>query len=132
MAWQQEGTAIKVTMAAGADLSADQYKFVEVSAANTVTLCNATTDNPLGVLQNKPDAAGKAAEVLVAGISKVVTAGAMVSNGSIQIGTDASGLAEAKTVVGTGRVVGQPLTASGGANQIITAAINCLNPFETA
>ena len=131
MAYDQEGSAIKVTMAAGADLSSDQFKFVKVSAADTVVRCNGATDNPLGILMNKP-ASGEAASVLIAGIGKVIAAASTVSNGSIQLGTDANGKAEAKTVVGTGRVVAQPLNAAAGANEIITVAVNCLNPFETS
>lgn len=130
MAWNHEASAIKVTMEAAADLSAKQYYFVKVSAANKVNICSAVTDNPLGVLLNKPGS-GEAAEVLVAGIGNVIAAAATASNGTIQLGTDANGKAEAKTVVGTGRVVAQPLTAASGANEIITVAINCLNPFET-
>ena len=132
MAWDLEGTAITVTMAAGGDLSSDQYKFVKVSAANTVILCTGATDNPLGILLNKPGAAGREALVLVAGIGKVIAAAATVSNGTIQLGTDGNGKAEAKTVTGTGRVVAQPLNAASGANEVITVAVNCLNPFETA
>lgn len=131
MSWNHEQSAIKVTMEAAADLSAKQYFFVKVSAANKVNICSGATDNPLGVLLNKP-ASGEAASVLVAGIGNVVVAAATAADGSIQLGTDANGKAEAKTVTGTGRVVAQPLTAGGADGDIITAAINCLNPFETA
>ena len=68
----------------------------------------------------------------LAGIGNVVVAAATAADGTVQLGTDGSGKAEAKTVTGTGRVVAQPLTAGGADGDIITAAINCLNPFETA
>lgn len=131
MSWNHEQSAIKVTMEAAADLSAKQYYFVKVSAANKVNICSAATDNPLGVLVNKPKE-GEAASVLVAGIGNLIVAAATVSDGTKQLGTDANGKAEVKTVVGTGRVVAQPLTAGGADGDIITAAINCLNPFETS
>lgn len=41
---------------AGADLSAKQFYAVELTAANTVNVCNAATDRPIGILQNKPRA----------------------------------------------------------------------------
>ena len=60
-----------VTFSAGADLSAAQYKFVYLSADNTVSVCSATTQIPIGVLQNAPSAAGQAAQVRVFGKTKL-------------------------------------------------------------
>lgn len=121
-----EGPQIKLPgLVAGADLTAAQYKFVKISAAGTVILCAATTDKPLGVLQNNP-ASGFAAEVCVFGETKVITAAAItVPN---RIGTNASGLAAAY-VAGTDTtkyLVGEVITATGAANGIATAVINCI------
>ena len=69
MAVEQAG--VSVTLKAGQDLSSAQFTFVKLSADNTVVQCSATTDNPIGVLQNKPGNLG-AAEVMTMGRSKLV------------------------------------------------------------
>ncbi|MBW2674616.1 MAG: DUF2190 family protein [Deltaproteobacteria bacterium] len=78
------------------DLSAKQYYFVELSAADQVDVCDGATDKTIGVLQNKPTA-GHAAQVRVLGISKVVSngSGTAIAVGDY-VGTDASGKAVKK------------------------------------
>lgn len=130
MAWEQ-GPAIIISVAAAADLSTHQYKFVEWSSGKAA-LCNAATDIPMGVLQNKPDAADKPAEVLILGVSKV-NSDAALSIGDL-IGTSADGQADAK-VAGTDTteyVVGRMITATSGAGGVGTAAINCMNPHRAS
>jgi hypothetical protein len=91
-----EAAQIKVgQFTASADLSAKQYHFVKMSGNNTVTVCAAVTDVPIGVLQNAP-ASGSAAEVCLFGISKVV-ADATLAAGDV-IGTSADGQAQPLTV----------------------------------
>ena len=88
-----EAAQIKVgNFTASADLSAKQYHFVKMSGNNTVTVCAAITDVPIGVLQNNP-ASGGAAEVCLFGISKVVADGTLAA-GNV-IGTSADGQADA-------------------------------------
>lgn len=131
MAYELTPYSIKFTGIAGADLSAKQYCFVKMSAANTVVICAAITDIPIGVLQNAPTS-GQEAEVLVAGISKV-KAGGVITVPSL-IGTDASGLADA-IAAGTDTTVyvaGQVITAAGAANDIITSTINLSAPGRAA
>jgi hypothetical protein len=136
MAYQYDGEGITMTLTAGEDLSADQYKFVYISAANTCILTDLVTDRPIGVLLNKPDAVGKAATVLVAGVTQVVAAGAFTAGRAIsQNGAGLATPAAGGEVSGGGSanpVVGTSLTASGGANEIITCAVNCLNSQVTA
>lgn len=131
MAWES-GPAIKlVGYTAGADLSNSQYHFVEIGAGKTVTVCNAATDIPIGVLQNKP-ASGQTAEVLMCGVSKVV-ADADLAIGDL-IGTSGDGQADAK-VPGTDTtnyIVGRVLEENTTAGGIVTAAINCLAPSRAA
>ena len=95
MAW--ESPCYKIPgLVAGENLAAAQYRFVKLSANNTVVRCDAITDVPIGVLQNAP-AAGDAAEVLAIGVSKVrVGAGNIVANNII--GTDRDGHADVKAV----------------------------------
>ena len=42
---------------AAADLSANQFYAVKLSADHTVNLCTAATDRAIGILQNKPKTA---------------------------------------------------------------------------
>jgi len=69
---------------------------VKLSADGTVTVCGATDDEPLGVLQNAPSAAGQAAEVAVDGAITKVYAASAITYGQ-PVGTDASGHAVALT-----------------------------------
>lgn len=121
------------TFVAGADYSAsaNQYKFVKLSANNTIVLCAGTTDKPIGVLQNTP-ASGGAADVMLMGISKVQ--GDVDLAYADLIGTSADGQA-AVLVAGTDTtkyVVGTVLVDNSAAAGLITAAINCINPHRAA
>lgn len=131
MAWEAGPQTKLIGYTAGADLSTHQYKFVEVGAGKTVTLCNAATDIPIGVLQNTPTN-GQTAEVTMVGMSKV-SADANLALGDL-IGTSADGQADAK-VPGTDiteYVVGRVIEENTAAGGVITATINCLNPHRAA
>jgi hypothetical protein len=101
MAGQDQGK-VDLSFKAAADLSTHQYKFMKLTADDTVGISAATTDNTVGVLQNKPDAAGKAATVRIQGKAKVVS-GASITAGQ-EVSTNASGTA--KVAVTTERVLG--------------------------
>jgi len=117
-----------VTFEAAADLSAKQFHFVKLTAANTVNVCTATTDNPIGILQNKPSAAGRPAVVRLFGISKAVASGA-ISAGAL-IATEAD--AEAGTPAASDPVVGKALEAAAAQGDLIKVLINCVNPYISA
>lgn len=110
------------TFTASADLSSKQFHFVKMSGDNTVTVCAAITDNPIGVLQNKP-ASGDPAVVCVLGVSKVVADGTLAA-GDV-IGTSADGQADAiapgtdTTVYSVGIAV-----AAASAGETVEAFIN--------
>jgi hypothetical protein len=88
-----EAAQVKVgQFTASADLSAKQYHFVKMSGNDTVTVCAAITDVPVGVLQNNP-ASGGAAEVALLGVTKVVADGTLAAGNLI--GTSADGQADA-------------------------------------
>lgn len=77
---------------AAANLSSKQYYAVEVTAADTVNVCNAATDVVIGVLQNKPEAAGHAARVRVFGKTQAITDGSSVNIAAGDwLGTNATG-----------------------------------------
>lgn len=77
-----------VTLEAGADLSAKQFFFVSVSSDGQV---DPTGDGAyaVGVLQNDPAAAGRAAEVCIGGITKVSCGGVVTRGGPVA--SDAAG-----------------------------------------
>ena len=121
-----------VTFEAAGDLSTKQFHFVKLSAANTVDVCSGATDVPVGILQNKPSAAGRPAVVRMLGISKV-SANAGLSVGAL-IGTSSDGQADAKVAGAdtTEYVVGVALTACSNASEIVEVSLNCMNPHRAA
>ena len=124
MAYESPGIDIGTFMAS-ADLSAKQYYFVKMSAENTVTVCAAVTDKPIGVLQNKP-ASGEQAIVRVFGVSKV-SADATLAAGDV-VGTSADGQGQPVSA-GSERSVfncGQALT-SGAAGTLQSVLITISN-----
>ena len=127
----QASQPLKLSLVAGADLSGKQYYFVKLNASGEAVVCDAVTDRPVGVLQNKP-IAGRTAEITVIGVTKVssdagITAGAA-------IGTSVDGQAVTKTIGTdtTNFVVGQMLTTTGAADVIGTAIVNCAAPTRAA
>jgi hypothetical protein len=71
----QSGAVLDHSFKAAADQSAKQYYFLKYSAADTVAVCSAAADRVIGVLMNKPNAAGLAANVRILGIAPVVSDG---------------------------------------------------------
>ncbi len=127
------------TFEAAGDLSTKQYHFVKLDANGKVVIVAATSDTPVGVLQNAPTS-GQAATVVISGVTKI-SADAAINEGAL-LKTSADGQATtctpdnaideggSDTLAGT-LVIGQAYTAAGGAAEIITAGINCLNPAQT-
>lgn len=110
-------------LVAGADLTAAQYHFVKLSAANTVVICAAVTDHPIGVLQNDPGDTEEAT-VCAIGVTKVSSDAALVAGAAI--GTSADGQAVTYTVADTTKyIVGHVLTATANAAEIATVFVNC-------
>lgn len=130
MAYEIPGFTI--TLPAAADLSAQQHKFVKLDTSGQAAAIAAATDIPVGVLQNKPDAAGKAAEVMIFGVSKV-QGDADLAKGN-QVGTSADGQAVALTA-GTDTtkyIVGQVIEDNSAAGGLATVLINCATPHRAA
>lgn len=117
-------------IAASADLSAKQYYFVELSTGQ-IAVCNAEGDSAVGVLADKPEAAGRIGQVVRLG-GVMVVAGAAVSVGD-KIKCDSSGRAITVDPTGAGgdaghAVLGEARSAATAAGQVISALINCINP----
>ena len=71
------------TFEAGEDLSAAQFHFVTLEADGQVDLADADAENCIGVLLNNPDAAGKAATVVVTGRVLVEAGGAITAGDAV-------------------------------------------------
>lgn len=116
---------------AAADLSSYMDRFVKITAANTVNVCSVDGEFAIGVLKNKPNAAGVAATVEMAGVTKVV-AGEAITAGMF-VGTANDGRAKQVEHTATGAdtgdwVLGQALDTVTQAGQIVT--VRLLNGYR--
>lgn len=109
---------------AAADLSAHQYKLINIDGNGRVALAG-NGGRVVGALQNKPNALGKPCTVMQSGISKVV-AGAAVTAGA-DVMSDATGRAIAATA--TNRRAGVAMAAATAAGELIPVL---LRPDGTA
>lgn len=106
------------TIPAGEDLSSKQFHFVKLNAAGRVVACNTAGERAFGVVLNKPDAAGKSANVVTGPGGSFVVAGAAVPLGS-EVATDAQG--RAKVAAATEYVNGVAVSGAAAANARISA-----------
>lgn len=90
MATEELLTANLHSFPANADLSASQYCFVTLNSSGNVAVTGASGD-AIGVLQNKPAAAGRAAAVAIGGRTKMLLGGT-VAKGA-QVVSDSTGRA---------------------------------------
>lgn len=120
------------TFKAAGDLSTYQFHFMKLTADDTVSVCTGQTDIPCGVLQNKPNAAGKTADVMLYGITKLEVDAAGSLTFGLAVGTAASGEAESELVTdGTHYNCGRVLEGAADA-ELCTAMINCINPMRNS
>ncbi len=112
---------------ADADLSSNQFQIVKMSATDKrVSLASVDGEVFLGVLQNKPNAAGKSATVVGLGVTKVIAGEALVA-GDLW-GTDTAGKARKVEATNTGAdtgdyVGGQVLIGVAAADEVATVTI---------
>lgn len=127
-----EGPQIKLPgVTASADLSAKQFYFVKMSGVNTVTVCAATTDKPIGVLQNAP-VSGAEAEVCVIGVTKLSSDVALTAGNLLCTSSDGQGAIMTPGTDTTKYTVGTAITTTGAANELATAFVNCASPARGA
>lgn len=100
---------VSITVQAGGDLSAGQFRFVEIATDGQVDLVSAAGGNAIGVLMDKPNAAGRAAQVAVNGVAKVVAGTGGVTAGD-EVQSDGSG--EAIAAAAGDKVLGRALTTA--------------------
>lgn len=104
------------SLPASADLSASQYCFVKNSSGQLAVASDGGAD-AIGILQDKPAAAGRAGAYAFGGVSKVLAGGSF--NAGARISCDASGKAVA---VGTGDT-GLGTAEAAGTNGLITSVL---------
>jgi hypothetical protein len=78
-----ENSLKSVTFEAAGDLSAKQYHFVDINAAKRVAAVAVLGAMADGVLQDTPDAAGRAACVAIGGKTKIVFGGTVAAGADI-------------------------------------------------
>lgn len=123
------GQALKYSgLVAGSGLtpSTVQYRFVKISADNTVVLCSATTDVPAGVLQAPVQQTGDPVEVVYEG-ETMLQADTSLTAGNV-VATSADG--QAASAAAGQYVVGQVVNVAGAtsAGNLITALVSCAKP----
>jgi hypothetical protein len=96
------------------------YRFVKITGSKQAGLCTASTDYVIGVLQNKPQYTGAAAQVAFLGVSYVIT-GAGVASSNISAGnkvmSDTLGAAVNQTSTNT--IAGVALASSSTPGELI-------------
>jgi hypothetical protein len=106
-------------LVAGADLSALQYTFVKVTSAGVVAVA-AVTDQPVGVLANKPTS-GRPAEIVAIGQVPVEASATIAAGDFVFLAAD--GTVDKTT---TSTPVGQAM--SGGASgELVQVLVNVTN-----
>lgn len=110
----------KFSQEASADLSAKQFHFLTAPDANKRTTFVGTQGAmSIGVLQNKPSAAGQAAEVMQNGISKVVAHAAVAAGAAVA----SSNTGRAITAATGNRVLGVAMEAAANAGEVIAVLL---------
>lgn len=102
------------------------FRFVKISAANTVIQCDGVTDKPIGVAQEAATGAGAPGgiKVCISGITKLEGDANLASGDSV--GPSADGQAAAYTAADTTKhIAGQVLIDNAAAGGLVTAVINC-------
>jgi hypothetical protein len=130
MAYEISNYSVKVTLVAGADLSALQYTFVKLNSSGQAIAVAAATDLPIGILQNAPTS-GQEAEVLVVGGSKLVLGGTVAAAAVVGTSSAGAGVAIVHGTDTTKYAVAQAVTG-GASGEIVTVVVACANAGRAA
>lgn len=124
MAYEIPG--FSVTVPAGADLSTQQFRFVSLNASGqAVNPATTAMTVPFGVLQNKPNASGAAAQVMISGVSKLQMAASTLAAGDF-VGASTAGQGFGGSTNGFYKAGIIMSGSSGAAGRIVTVL---LHPF---
>ena len=119
----------KISRVAPSTLATKQFHFVKLGSTGFV-ICSATTDRPTGVLQNNP-AAGQVAEVMLCGLTKIISDGTTAIGDAIGTSSDGQAAVYVHGTDTTKYIVGEAYSA-GAAGETITAFINCIGVGRAA
>lgn len=106
-----------VTLEASADLSSNQFYAIKVDSSGQAALAG-DGENAVGILQNDPDAAGKAAEVMFLGVSKAALGGTVTAGDNLASDTNGAFV----TATGGDAVIAIALEG-GDSGEIITVSL---------
>lgn len=118
MATEQLAAYNTITVPAGADLSARQFRFVKLDSSGNAVVCSATGEQALGVNTGKPDASTKPTPVQIGGVAVVECGGSVTAGDKVM--TDTVGRAITQT--GINNVLGVAM-ASGSTSERIPVAM---------
>jgi hypothetical protein len=96
------------------DLSSYQHRIMKLSSGQ-IDFATAATDVLLGVIQDKPAAAGRAGCVRIYGISKVEAGDAVLENALVTSDNVGRGVTAAAGAGTNNYIIGRALTAAGAA-----------------
>lgn len=102
-----------ISLPASADLSTYQFRQVMIDAGGSVAVSTGSLSATIGILQNKPAAAGVAAQVAIGGVSRCLSGGSVASGDLVK--SEGAGLAVVTTTTGNtiaGRAVSPEATGS--------------------
>ncbi len=118
------------SMKAGKDLSLYQFAIVTDVAAqkNFVQAASASANWPIGILQNKPNASGKAAEIAITGVCRIKL-GAKMTSGSPVV-ANASGFGA--SLSGTGSNTAGRLLYGGSIGDVVPILLQANPPYGAA
>lgn len=118
----QEGMPT-ISLPAAADYSGSQFCAMGIDSSGRAVIVDGSSSPAgviIGILQNKPSAAGRPASIQIAGRSKMRAAGALATIGT-KLTSDSAG--EAKAYTTTDCLVGIQLSTCGAANDLIDVLI---------
>lgn len=113
----------RYTVEASGDLTSSFFKFVKMSGAGAAAVTSAD-DIALGVLQNKPNAAGIAGTVMVDGITKVLASKAITAGVAVYLAADGR-VTDAASAT-PNHAVGIAWTAASGADKVMSVLLKPL------
>ena len=111
------GQAVDITLPASGDMSSQQYRIVKVDGSGRCVSGSAAADILIGVLQNKPAATDRGAQIRISGFTKIVGGAALAEGDMVTSNGQGFGTAAAATSVGC-HILGIVTAAIGGSADI--------------
>lgn len=114
-----QGARIVISVPAAADLSGAQYRFVNIDADGRGTIAAGPGAQITGILQNKPDAQGHAAEIVISGESKLVSGASFNEGDALAAGVEGFGTTTTRDTEFVGALARIASAASGDIAEVI-------------